>query len=67
MVNESSISGLINNSYLDKKITVLATKAELKAKQDKLLRPQEFDLSYFHGKSHFKDDGTQIFSVSVNL
>ena len=35
LVNKSDISGLINNTDWNKKITILATKAELKAEQDK--------------------------------
>ena len=31
LVDKSDISGLVNNSDLDKEITTLATKAELKA------------------------------------
>ena len=34
LVNESNIFGFINNSDLNKKIAILATKAELKAGQD---------------------------------
>ena len=44
-----------------KKVATLATKAklELKAEQDKTIKLQAFDSSYFCGKSDFKDDGTQ--------
>ena len=35
LVNKSDISGLVNNTDWNKKITILATKAELKAEQDK--------------------------------
>ena len=50
LVDKSDISGFIDNSGLDKKIATLATKAELKSKQDKLAKHQSFDSSYFRGK-----------------
>ena len=56
LVNESYITGFINSSDLDQKITTLKTKAELKAEQDKIVKLQAFDSSYFCGKSHFEDD-----------
>ena len=34
-------------------------KAELKASHDKIIKIQVLDPSYFWGKSHFEDDGTQ--------
>ena len=40
----------------------LATKSELKAEQEKMIKLQEFDSSYFGGKSHFEDD-TQNYLV----
>ena len=63
MVDESNISIFIDNSDLDKQIATLATKAELKAEQDKITNFQAFDLSYFRGKIHFEDDGTQNYLV----
>ena len=56
LVNESYITGFINSSDLDQKITTLKTKAELKAEQDKIVKLQAFDSSYFCGKSYFEDD-----------
>ena len=38
LVTKSDISGFIDNPDLDKKIGTLATKAELKAEQDKILK-----------------------------
>ena len=38
LVDKSDISGFIDNSGLDKKIAILAIKAELKAKQDNIVR-----------------------------
>ena len=44
---------------LNKKVATLATKAELKAEQDKMKELKAFDPSYFRGKSHFQDGGTR--------
>ena len=55
-----------DNSGLDKKternikLATLATKAELKAEQHKIVKFQTFNSSYFHGKTHFGDDGTMV-------
>ena len=57
---DKSISEFINNSDLDRKLATLATKAELKDEQDKIIKFQAFDSSYFRGKSHFEEDGTKI-------
>ena len=47
-----------------KKIITLATKAELKVEQDKIIKLQAFDSSYFRDKSHFVDeDSTQNYLV----
>ena len=37
----------------------LATKAELKAEQDKIAKLESFNLSYFYGKFFFRDDRFQ--------
>ena len=44
--------------FIYKKVPILATKAEWKAEQDKIIKSEAFDSSYFRGKSHFEDDGT---------
>ena len=59
LVDKSNISDFIANSDLDKKIATVATKGKLKSEQDKLVKLQKFDASYFRGKSNFEDDGTQ--------
>ena len=59
LVAKSDISNLVKKSDLITKPTVLATKAELKVEQDKIIKLHAFSLNYFHGKSRFKDDGTQ--------
>ena len=56
-VNKSAIA------KLDKNVATLATKAELKTEQAKIIKLQAFDSSYYRGKSHFKDDGTQNYLV----
>ena len=59
-VNKSDISHLVQNSDLNTKLTTLATKAELKTEQDKIVKLQIFDSTYFGDKSHFENDGTSI-------
>ena len=54
-----NIYNLIKNFDFSTKLETLATKAELKAKQDTIVKLQVFDSSYFHGKSHYKDGGMQ--------
>ena len=63
MVDKSAIAGFINDAYVDKTVATLAAKSELKAEQDKIIKHQEFDSSYFCSKSHFEDDGTQHYLV----
>ena len=46
-----------------KKVAALETKVALKAEQDKIMKLQAFDSSYFQGKSHFEDDATQNYLV----
>ena len=41
----------------------MATKAELKTEQDKIMKSQQFDQSYFRDKSQFEDDGTENYLV----
>ena len=54
----SSISNIVKNSELNKKLARLGTKAELKVEQDKIVKFQTFNSSYFHCKRHFKDEET---------
>ena len=64
LVDKSYIAGFINNAELDKKkVATLALKAELKAEQDKIIRLQAFDSSYFRDKNHFENDGTQSYLI----
>ena len=65
LVDKSTISGFINSADCDKKKKkTLATKVELKVEQDKIIKLQAFDSSYFRDKSHFVDeDSTQNYLV----
>ena len=58
LVDKSGISRFIDSSDLDKKVATLATKAKLKQEQDKTVKLQAFNSSYFCDKSHFQDDWT---------
>ena len=44
-------------------MAILPAKAEVKAERDKISKLQAFGSSYFPGKSHFEDDGTQSYLV----
>ena len=59
LVDQSDISNLIKYSDVMTKLATLATKAQLKAEKDKIVKLQTFDLSYSVVKGHFEDDGTQ--------
>ena len=48
---------------MNKKVATLGTKAELKAEKDKIIKLQASDSSYFCGKNHFEDDGTQNYLI----
>ena len=61
LVNKSDISKFINNFDLDKNIETLATKADLKAEQDKIVKLQTYDSSLYIGQSYFFNDGSQNF------
>ena len=63
LVNKFDIAGFIGSSILNKKVATLATKAELKAEQDKITKLEAFDSSYFRGQSHFEDNGSQNYLV----
>ena len=70
MVDKSAIAGFINNADLNKKVATLATKAELKADQDKTVKLETNDLNYFLGKIFFGDDGSQnmfVYQPTFNM
>ena len=62
LVDTAGISCFVHSSDLDRKLATLAKKAELEAQQDKVVKLQALDSSYFRGKSHF-DDGTKKYLV----
>ena len=51
LVNKSNISGFIGNFDLNEILEKLATKAELKLQQDKIVKLKVLDSSYFQSKS----------------
>ena len=63
LVDKSAISGFINNTDLNQKVVTLATKAELKAEKNKIIKLEAFDSSYLCGKSHFEDGGAENYLV----
>ena len=59
LFNKLDISNLVNFFDLNTKLVTLATKADLKAEQDKILKLKAFDSSCFHGKNCFCNDDFQ--------
>ena len=47
LVNKSDISNLVKNSVLNTKLAILSAKAELKAKQDKIVKLQSVSFKLF--------------------
>ena len=62
-MDKSAFVWLINESDVNKRIAILATKAELKRKQDKIVKLEAIDSSFFRGKTLFEDDATQNYLV----
>ena len=71
LVNQSNISNVAKNSNLSAKLaTKHTTKEELKVEQDKIVKLQIHDLSYFLGKIFFGDNNFQnmfIFQPRRNM
>ena len=63
LFNASDTSEFIKNTDWDGKVKILTANVELKAEQDKMVKLNLFDLTYFRGKSHFEDDGIQNYLV----
>ena len=55
LVDKSAIAGFINNTDLNRKVAMLATKAGLKAEQDKIGKLETCDFNYFLDKIFFGD------------
>lgn len=54
LVDKFNITGVVDNSYLNKNIATLATESELKFEQEKIAKLQAFGSSYFRDKSILK-------------
>ena len=53
------VDGFGLNEKIKEEIKHLPTQAELKVEQDKIVKLQTFDLSFFIGQSYFTNDGSQ--------
>ena len=64
LVNEFGLNEKVKTlATKEEKEKKLATKAELKAEQDKIVTRQIYDLSLFTGQSYFNNDGAQIYLI----
>ena len=66
LANKSDICNLIKNTEL----ATLTTEEELKTEQDKIVKLQAFNSSYFHGKNFFGYDGPQnmfVYHPKINM
>ena len=63
LVDKSGIPGFANKLDLNRKKATLATKAQLKAEQEKMKKLEAFDSSSSSIKSDFEDGGTQNYLV----
>ena len=57
--DKSDTSNLVKSSDLKAKLATLATKAELKAKQDKNSESSDIWFKLSRSRSHFENHGTQ--------
>ena len=67
LVDTSASAGFTDNANLDQKVATLEAKAKLKAEQEKIIKLQAFDSSYFCGKSYFEDGDTQNYLVFQSM
>ena len=58
LVNKSDISNCVKKSELNIKLVTLATKAELKAEQEQMVKLQTYDLRYFPDKNFFGNESS---------
>ena len=64
IVNEFSLNKKIKTlAQTKKEIKKLATKAKLKAEEDKIVNFQTNDFSIFIGQSYFVNDGSQLYLI----
>ena len=67
LVDKSDIPGFANKLDLNRKKATLATKAQLKAEQEKIKKLEAFDSSSSSIKSDFEDGGTQNYLVFQSM
>ena len=60
LVNESGLNEKIRTLPAKEEIKTLATRTELKAGQDKIVKLETYDLCLFIGQSCFFNDGAQV-------
>ena len=58
-MKEKNFITKISHNDIKEKLATFAEKAELRADQDKILKPPAFQSYYLRGKIHFEDNGTQ--------
>ena len=58
LLDESGLNEKIKPFTAKEDIKALATKADLKAEKDEIVKLRAFDSICFHGNSHFENDGT---------
>ena len=59
LVDNSSVTYFVKTSDSNTKLATLATNTELKANEDKIVKLQVFDSTYFRDKSDFENNGMQ--------
>ena len=67
LVDTSASAGFIGNADLDQMVATLEAKAKLKEEQEKIVKLQAFDSSFFCGKSYFEDGDTQNYLVFQSM
>ena len=63
LVNESDLDKKIKTLGIKEEIKTLATKVELTAEQDKIVKLETYVLSLFIGQSYFVNDASQNYPV----
>ena len=67
LLNESGLNEKIKPFTAKEDIKALAAKADFKAEKDEIVKLRAFDSIYFHGKSHFENDGTHNYLVFLAI
>ena len=63
LINEYDLNEKIKTLAVKGKIKTLARQAELKTEQDKIVKPQTYELSLFIGQSYFNNDGAKLYLI----